>query len=55
MTDEERESKQGSIDIRKLPGYEVNIRLTSFIDANSFFPNVSLVHAFIFSFTAVPM
>jgi len=33
MTDEERESKQGSIDIRKLPGYEVNIRLTSFIDA----------------------
>ena len=30
MTDEERESKQGSIDIRKLPGYEVNIRLTSF-------------------------
>lgn len=32
MTDEERESKQGSIDIRKLPGYEVNIRLTSFID-----------------------
>ena len=33
MTDEKRESKQGSIDIRKLPGYEVNIRLTSFIDA----------------------
>ena len=33
MTDEERESKQGSIDIRKLPGYVLNIRFSLFIDA----------------------